>query len=286
MGMNRTVAIALAGGLGLALVLVGGSFAAFGLGLRLDPLLVLAVAVALAVASVAAVLIYLVLNRPNAGPVYIPAKLTEDPVAQFVSPFMEKGAIEIVAQPYLPLDRMLMRHSSMFEKPEEHRECKVLLTLQKVPQKKGREEAVFNPVTLRNLFDKLKPFDKSEHVLLIDEKDQFIGYIPWQSAIKDFTGENAETKIRNAIVNVLANPQDAKSVKALRAMNGMAADDCISDTATIRDAARLMWGAVIGEKPLEEPPVNGLVLYHGKKITKLVGVLTKKSLLQLVATGA
>ena len=282
----KRIAIALAGGLGLAVVLVGMPLSAFALGMHLDPLVLLASAVAMAIAGVAAVLIYLVLDRPQPGPVYVPAKLTEDPVARFVSPFMEAGVVEIVAQPYLPLDRMLMRHSNMLERPDEQRDRKILLMLQKVPQKKGREEAVFNPVTLRSLFEKLKPFDKSEHVLLVDEKDQFIGYIPWQSAIKDFTGENAETKIRNAIVNVLAQPQDAKSLKTLRAMNGMAADDCISDAATIRDAARLMWGAVAGEKPSDEPPVNGLVLYHGKKITKLVGVLTKKSLLQLVATGA
>lgn len=284
--MRRTIAIALAGGVGLALVMVGGPFAALGLGLRLDPLILLAAAVALAVALVAAVLIFLLLDRPQAGPVYVPSKLTEDPVVHFVSPFMADGVIALLAQPNVPLDRILMRHNSVFEKPEEQRDRKIFLTLQKVPQKKGKEAAVFNPVRLRELFEKLKLFDKSEHVLLLDEKDQFIGYIPWANAIKDFTGENGETKISNAVIAVFADPQDKKSVKALRAMNGMAADDCISDNATIRDAARLMWGPVPGEKPTEEPPVNGLVLYHGKKHTRLVGVLTKKSLLQLVATGA
>jgi hypothetical protein len=282
--MKRALWIALAGGGGLLLLFLGSAVLVWRLGVHVDPLAPLTGVVALTAALVMTGVIFLVLDRPAAPPVYVPAKLTEDPVLHFVSPFVAPGVIEVLAQPRLTVERMLLRQTSVFEKPAEHNDRKVLLKIQKTLEK--REEAVFNPVILRDLFEKLKAFDRSEHILLLDEREQFIGYIPWANAIKDFTGENAETKIRNAIVNVLANPHDAKSVKALRAMNGMGADDCISDTATIRDAAKMMWGTVPGEKPREEPAVNGLVLYHGAKISRPVGVLTKVSLLQLVATGA
>lgn len=282
----KKVWIALAGGIGLMLVLGGALLAAPRFGLQVDPLLAMAGVLCLAVGLTAAVLIYLMLDKPVGSPVYVPTKLTEDPVAHFVSPLFEPGVIPILARPGLSVGVMLMRHARIFEKPDANRDRKILLTIQKGKPSTKRGEAALNPVVLRELFEKLKPFDRSEHVLLVDERFRFAGYIPWAVAMKDFTGENAETKIRNAVINVLADPSDKKAAKALRAMGGMAGDDAISDKMTIRDAAAQTWGAPFGEKPADDEAVNGLVIYKGKDITKPIGVLTKKGLLQLVATGA
>ena len=119
---------------------------------------------------------------------------------------------------------MLIRYSRIFDNPDANRDRKVVLAI-----KKGKRPTdVYNPVVLRDLFEKLKPFDKSEHVVLLNEHDEFVGYIPFAAAVKDFTGDQAETKIRNAVINVLADPSDKKSIKTLRAMGGMAVDDYIS----------------------------------------------------------
>ena len=280
------VAKALAGGIGLMLVVAGVLFLAPRLGLRVDPLVAMVAMLCLGVGLSAAVLIYLMLDKPAASPVYVPTRLTEDPVAHFVSPLFAPGVIPILARPGVPVDVMLMKYARLFEKPEASRDRKILLTIQKGKASSKRAEVSLNPVVLRDLFEKLKPFDRSEHVLLVDERFRFAGYIPWAAAMKDFTGDNAETKIRNAVINVLANPSDKKAAKALRGMGGMAQDDCISDKLTIRDAAKQTWGTPMGEKSSDDETVNGLIVYKGKDITKPVGVLTKKGLLQLVATGA
>lgn len=280
------VAKALAGGIGLMLVVAGALFLAPRLGLHVDPLTAMVAMLCLGVGLSAAVLIYLMLDKPAASPVYVPTRLTEDPVAHFVSPLFAPGVIPILARPGVPVDVMLMKHARIFEKPEANRDRKILLTIQKGKASAKRAEVSLNPVVLRDLFERLKPFDRSEHVLLVDERFRFAGYIPWGAAMKDFTGDNAETKIRNAIINVLADPSDKKAVKALRGMGGMAEDDTISDKLTIRDAAKQTWGTPVGEKSADDEAVNGLIVYKGKDITKPVGVLTKKGLLQLVATGA
>jgi hypothetical protein len=280
MGMKK--ALAIGGYVLLLLSPVAAYLVAPLMGWHIDLLVLLVAGAFLAAALAGGVSLFQVLNRPEGGRVYVPTRLTQDPVAQFVSPFRAAGAINVLARPGFPAAIMLMRYSRIFDNPEQNRDRKVMLVI-----KKGRRPTeVFNPVFLRELFDKLKPFDKSEHVLLLNEHDEFVGYIPWAAAMKDFTGDQAETKIRNAIINVLAEPTDKKSVKTLRAMGGMAVDDCISDRGSIRDAAQKVWGEPYGGKPVDGDPLNGLVLYADKRTRKPIGVLTEKGLLQLVATGA
>lgn len=280
--MNKTIAIALAGGSVLVLLPLCAYLAALRLGWHLDILTMLAFAGFLAAGLSASAFLYQVLSKPNAGPVYVPSPLTAEPVNRFVSLFDAPNTIPILARPNIPAPLLLQRYGRIFEHPENHSERKVLLKI----KKSKRPEDVFNPVQLRDLFDKIKPFAKSEHMLLLNEHDEFIGYIPFATAIKDFTGDQAETKIRNAVVNVLANPTNEKSINALRTMGGMAVDDFISEQATIRDAAKMVWGEPYGGKPLNGLPPNGVVLYGGKRNRKPIGVLTEKGLLQLVATGA
>ena len=230
-----------------------------------------AIAANKAIGSYVAGFTLLAFSRQAGGRAHASTKLNELPVSQFVAPFKEAGAIQILAQPGIPVEVTLMRHSRVFENPAEHSEQgRSSLTIKKAS--KGGD--VFNPVVLKELFEKLKPFTNSRHILLVNEHGEFMGYLPWSRAIKDFTGENAETKIRKSIVDVLDDP--AKSA-SLRAMDGMATDDIISDGATIHDAAKMTWF---------DDPLHGLVVYRGKRNRKPIGVINKNDLLQLISTGA
>jgi hypothetical protein len=262
--MNR---IAVASGLAAALVLAGAYFGAPYAGLHLQAPLI-AIAACLAAGYAVAGLIHMGFARPAFGKAYASSRLNEEPVVRFVVPFKEPGTVAVLAQPGISLDVMLLRNGSMFKEPEKHAGKKVFLTI-----KKSKKE-VFNPVVLRSLFEAIKPFDKSEHMLLVNEHDEVVGYIPWVRAAKEFVGENAETKIRKYILDVLDDP--AKSIE-LRKLDGMGADDIISDTATIHEAARMTWF---------HDPLHGLVVYSGRRNRKPIGIINKNALLQLIATGA
>jgi hypothetical protein len=262
--MNR---IAVASGLAAALVLTAVYFIAPLAGMNLQAQLV-AVAACLAAGYAVAGLIHLGFNKPGLGRAYASSRLNEEPVVHFIVPFREPGTVPLVALPNVTLDIMLVRHGSMFKEPEKHQDKKVFLTI-----KKSKKE-VFNPVVLRSLFEAIKPFDKSEHVLLVNEHDEVVGYIPWARASKEFVGDSAETKIRKYILDVLDDP--GKSVE-LRKLDGMGAEDIISDTATIHEAARMTWF---------HDPLHGLVVYSGKRNRKPIGIINKNALLQLIATGA
>jgi len=266
----QKVAMAAGAGVAAGLVVGGTYFGAPYAGLHVDLSLLVAIAAILAFGSSVAVFTLLAFSRQVGGRAHASTRLNELPVSQFVAPFKEAGAIQILAQPGIPVDVTLMRHGRVFESPAEHADRKITLTIKKA--KKGGE--VFNPVVLKELFERLKPFTTSRHILLVNEHGEFMGYIPWTRAIKDFTGENAETKIRKSIVDVLDDP--AKST-SLRAMDGMATDDIISDGATIHDAAKMTWF---------DDPLHGLVVYHGKRNRKPIGVINKNDLLQLISTGA
>jgi hypothetical protein len=262
--MNR---IAVASGLAAALVLAAVYFGAPYAGLHLQAPLV-AIAACIAAGYAVAGLIHLGFNKPPLGRAYSSSRLNEDPVAHFILPFKEPGTVAVLAQPNVTLDVMLLRNGSMFREPEKHADKKVFLTI-----KKSKKE-VFNPVVLRSLFEAIKPFGKSEHVLLVNEHDEVVGYIPWARASKELVGENAETKIRKYILDMLDDP--AKSAE-LRKLDGMGAEDIISDTATIHEAAQMTWF---------HDPLHGLVVYSGKRNRKPIGVINKNALLQLIATGA
>jgi hypothetical protein len=268
--MNKVVIAAIVGAaacLAVAAVYFGAPYA----GVRLSPAGVVAVAAVLAFGVSVAAFTLLALNRTPAGRAYASTKLNEDPVQRFVALFKEPGTIRIVAVPGIPADIMLMRYGRVFEHPDQYTDKKVFLTI-----KKAKRE-VFNPVVLRALFEKLKPFVKSEHVLLVNEYGEYIGAIPFARAVKEFTGENAETKISKSIVSVLANPESKDSIAALRALNGMGVNDFISDHADIHEAAKMTW---------DDQPLHGLVVYSGKRNRKPIGVIDRNAILQLVATGA
>ncbi len=175
---------------------------------------------------------------------------------------------------YLKCDRLLacqkplaetldvVKHSSSYlDRP-------VLVTI-----KKSKDTRVFNPIVLKQLFAALKPFPGFLHILLTNEHDEFVGYIPAWRARTDFTGTNAETKIREYIVDVLADPSTSTK---LRDIGGLAMEDWISDGDTVAAAAR----------KTSEGLLRGLVICKSGRKRKPYGVIFTEELYKLAAYGA
>jgi len=145
--------------------------------------------------------------------------------------------------------------------------------------KKGK--TVFNPSVLKQIFVGLKSYGKFIHILLVNEHDEFIGYLPAAYARLYMVGDNAETLIARYITDVLENPDSLN----LREINstvfdgfmvkkciGLTRHECISDDSPVSEAM----------KKLTENHVRGLVVYHGNRIRKPIGVLWDEDLVRLV----
>src|ERR1700749_2808552 len=189
----RKVAIAAGIGLLSALVLGGMYLVALYGGLKPTPSQVMIGAALLAFASTSAVFALLILTRTAPTTPYQRSRLNQLPALQKISEFMDGEKVQILARPEQSLAEIMVRHSAMFKKPDAYKDRKVVVRLH-ASDRKG-----FNPVILRGLFGALAPF-KLEHVILFDADGQFAGYIPGDRALKDFNGDNAETKIAKAMV--------------------------------------------------------------------------------------
>ena len=274
----RRVAIAagvgVIAGLLVAIVYFGAPFAGF----RIDVSVLVALAAILAFASsIAAFTLSALDNTPAvATGGRGSTRLDQDPVKHFVDLFRDPGTIQILAVPGMPVNVLAMRLGRLLTDPEAQGGKRILLKIKKA--KKGGD--IFNPVHLKELFVMLKPFESNAHILLANEYDEFLGYIPGAKAMKEFTGANAETKIRENIIDILAKPSDSSR---LRALDGMGADDFVSDKATIHEAAK------IASSDLDtsgKPVLHGVVICAGKRNRKPIGVIGKGDIVQLITWGA
>jgi hypothetical protein len=136
-----------------------------------------------------------------------------------------------------------------------YKEQEVFVTIRKTSEK-----AMFNPVYLKEIFKTLKDNDNYTSVLLRDENSEYAGYIPGTAARQKFTGSDAETQISKRIIETLQNPDDST---ALRAIGGIAANDWISDQATVAEAAKRM----------ARDQLAGLVVLQGGRHRRPVAVV-------------
>jgi hypothetical protein len=222
------------------------------------------VAGALAFGASTAALLLVATTRPGTAKPYQRTRLNEMPVTQKISLFSDADKLAITARPEQSAGEILVRFGDTFKNPPEQVDKKFVVTL------RGSKKAAFNPVVLRQLFATLAPF-KLEHVILMQEGDTFVGYIPGKRAAADFTGANAETKITDCIIKVLANPSESK---ALKAMSGATMNDIVADTDNIRQAV-IKFNA--------DDTVQELVVHRH---LKPFGVITKSDLLTLASTEA
>jgi hypothetical protein len=250
------------------LLLAAAYFAPPYLGLPLDPAKVLAVGVILAAGASLAALVFAAMNTagPMGGRVSTHSPLDQPPVKPFVALFRDPdfSTVTVTATPGDPAGDILARHSDLVKSPEKNADKRILLQI-----KAGRK--TFNPLDIKGVFVALTALPHFYHILLMSEKDEYVGYIPVEGCRKAFTGENAETKITKYIVDVLASP---KKSEELRELKGAAQDDTVEQSIDIRDAAQKMR---LNEK------VQALVVCRK---SKPIGVIDKQSVLTLTSTGA
>ena len=146
-----------------------------------------------------------------------------------------------------------------------------------VTVKKGK--GVFNPNVLKQIFAGLKGYPNFVHVLLVNEHDEYLGYLPAVYARSYMIGDTGETLIARYITDVLDNP----AANNLREINstwsdgvlvkkciGLTQHECISDERPVSEAI----------ERVTKDHVRGLVVYRGNRNRKPIGVLWDEDLLR------
>jgi len=175
---------------------------------------------------------------------------------------------------HFPTDgaRLVLRPESVIEEwdivrnPSSYESKPVLLTIKKSP---ARSSVRFNPITLSTLFEKLSRFANFEHILLVNEHDEFIGYIPAAYARMYWRGPDAESKITRYVINTLNDP--VQNSTSLVEIGGLGLGATIFDDTPITDAL----------KSLSESFFRGFVVYKAKRNRKPLGVIYEADLVKV-----
>jgi CBS domain-containing protein len=145
--------------------------------------------------------------------------------------------------------------------------------------KKGK--GVFNPNVLKQIFAGLKGYGNFLHVLLVNEHDEYVGYLPAMYARSYMIGDTGETLIARYITDVLEDPSrgDLREInssvfdgRVWKRCVGLTVRDCISEDRSVSEAMRMV----------TENHVRGLVVYKGDRVRKPIGVLWDEDLVRLV----
>ncbi len=258
--MNRRLLAALIG-LGAGVLLAGAYVALLYARVPLRPEWVVGGAAAIVFAGAVAVFALVAMDRPSYGGIRPTFPLNEEPATRFIFPFKGGDLLQIVARADMSVGEMLVRFGDAFKTPAENMTKPISLTI------KGSAKKPFSTITLEQLFLALKPFNL-QHVVLVNDKDDFVGYIPGRRALKEFAGDKPEEKITKFIVKVLADPSAGG---VLRDIGGITRDDTINETDTARDAEGKVWA---------NDNVHGLVVHRH---LKPIGVISKVDVLRVNA---
>lgn len=242
-------------------VMAGAWFGAPYFGLHLQATTLVAIAAILAFATSTATFALLAMSRPNYGGARATLYLNEDPATEYIFPFKSEILAQIVMKPETPLAVALARFGNAFDRPASEMNKSIIVTL------KASRRISFPTSTLQQLFLVLKSF-KLQHVLLLDERDRFVAYIPGPRALKEFTGDGAADKITKYLVKVLENPESSDIVHDI---GGTAQSDTIKSSQDIGDARKELW---------KDETVQGLVVL--RKL-KPIGYISKMDVLKLHA---
>lgn len=246
-------------GLGAGALLLGAYFAVLHYGIPLRSDIVFAAAAAFVFAGAVAVFALVSMDRPAFRNTRAALVLNEDPAKEYVFFFRGAGTLPITARPEMSVGEMLVRYGDEFKSPPDKMTKAIVVTI------KGSAKKPFPAITLQQLFTILKPYSL-EHVLLTNEKDDFVGYIPGKRAAKEFTGDKGIENIDKYIVSVLAKPDEAA---ILRELGGVTADDTIAEGDNAFEAAAKLW---------KNEKVQGLILHHK---LKPVGFISKVDVLRI-----
>jgi hypothetical protein len=255
--MNKAGKAATAGAVA-GLVLGGAYFAAPSAGLRISPEEIMVLAAVFAFASAVSLLTLAALNKPEKKKEKSKLQLSDLSETDYAH-FPLSGA-RIVLRPETEIGEL-----DVVRNPAAYLKSDIFLTI-----KKSSGKQVFNPILLAGLFDKLKDFEKFIHILLVNEHDEYIGYIPAAYARMSFHSgaDNVESVIRKYVVDVLAAPLIGS---ILHEINGLSIDECVADHILVADAL----------KKVSEGLLRGLVVFKNKRNRKPLGVIYAEDLVKL-----
>jgi hypothetical protein len=256
---RRLLAVAI--GFGAGLLLLGAYLAALNAGIHLRPDLVMAGSAALVFAGAVALFALVTMDRPAFRSARAALPLNEDPAKEYIFFFRGPATLQITARPDMSVGEMLVRFGDAFKATPDKMTKPITVTL------KGSAKKPFAAMTLQQLFAVLKPFNL-EHVLLMDDRDELVGYIPGKRALKEFTDDKAKENIDKFVVNVLIRPMESP---VLRELGGLTGDDTIKESETAFDAAAQLW---------KNEKVQGLIV---QRKLKPVGFISKVDVLRINA---
>ncbi|MDE1985305.1 MAG: hypothetical protein KGJ28_02095 [Alphaproteobacteria bacterium] len=252
---NRALIAALVGA-GAGLVLGGAYVAAPYAGVSLTPASVMVAAAVVVFGSSIALLTFGALAKPEKKKEPATRRLSDLGKEDFAH-FPTSGA-RIVLRPDSVIEELdVVRNPASYTKKD------IFVTI-----KKSSGKAVFNPVLIKRLFVALKDFENFVHILLVNEHDEYVGYMPAAYARSRLVGNGAETLIVKYISDVLANPRE-KSID-LREINGLSIDEKIFDSDTISAAL----------KKTSEGLFRGFAVFKDKRNRKPIGVIYESDLIK------
>jgi hypothetical protein len=260
-GKMNKVAISCAIGAGAGLALAGAYIGAPYAGVHLTPTAMMVSAAVVAFGSSIALLTLSVLGKTEKKKAPSTKRLrdlADDDFARFPT-----SGVRIVLKPDSVIEELeVVRHPSAYTKKD------VFLSI-----KKSSGKAVFNPVLLRRLFVALKDFEFFLHILLVNEHDEYVGYIPAAYARAFLIDNDTESRIVKYIIDVLGKP--GYSI-VLREINGLSIRECISDEALVSAA----------QTKVTENHLRGLVVFKDERNRKPLGVIYEEDLVKLTMKNA
>jgi hypothetical protein len=255
-------------GIGAGLLLAAAYFGAPYAGYHFDiTMMTLAAAVTAFCASVG-LLVFVALPKPKKKKID-EIRIRDLPPDAFAR-FPTDGPRPVIRPDMLPKDIGVVRDSGGGKYADKN----IFVTI-----KKGK--GIFNPNVLKQIFAGLKGYQNFIHVLLVNEHDEYVGYLPALYARSFMTGDNAETLIGRYITDVFDNP-NARTLREidsvlrdgvlLKKCIALTCDDCISADRTVTEAM----------EKVTADHLRGLVVYHGHRNRKAIGVIWDEDLLRLV----
>jgi len=253
-GMSNRGVIAAAVGIGAGLLLAAAYFGAPYAGLHVSPTVVMIWVAIFVFGSTVALITQTALTK-TADKSPKPWRRLSD-LARGDYPHFPKSGLRLVLKPDTVIEEWgVVKH------PDKYKDGDAFLTI-----KKATGKAIFNPVVISRLFGVMAGFGNFLHIILVNEHDEFIGYIPAPYARLRMTGPEAENRIRKYVVDVLDKPSE-RSID-LREIGGLSMNETIGDNELITEALR----------KLSEGLFRGFVVFRGRRNRKPLGVIWEDDL--------
>lgn len=256
MGKHK-VAISALVGVTAALVMGGGYTAALYAHLRVDPQMLMVAAAVMAFASTVTILTFAALSKPEKKRPKRTRALSELDAGDFAH--FPTGGLKIVLRPDTVIEEM-----DVMQNPSAYQAKDVLLTL-----KKSTGKSEYNPVKILALLDKLRGMQNFLHILLLNEHDEYVGYIPAAYVrMKLLSAPAPLDLIKKYFIDVLKDP---RSSYILREINGLSTDECVFDNETVTAALKKVSAGLF----------RGLVVFRNRRNRKPLGVVYEEDLIKL-----